>query len=148
MADIKVEDYFPMVHSIVRHFKIHPNDYEDVCQDLKMKLLSLKKTYDAEKGAQFQTYAYVSMKRHMYTRFREQAKKMKIQNLNSNIEDKKNHFSEVELNDLLEDGMDEEERRVISIMSNGGTLKRCCEMTGKSKKQIKAILKRIREKLV
>lgn len=65
----------------VNHFSIHPNDREDICQDILLKIFLVLKCFDFNRNIPFEHYINRIIKHAKYDYIREKMKRQKYQAL-------------------------------------------------------------------
>ena len=159
--------YLWLIRSIVSKYNISGLDADDLTQEGMLGLLDAAKTYSAEKGAKFQTYASICIKRRLialldhsatnksksmnnYVSIENSSKEIPIQNDNSNINPEDMYISDenvAELHRKINESLSKNEKSVFDLYIAGESYNSIAQTLSMNIKSVDNALQRIRRKL-
>jgi len=159
--------YLWLIRSIVSKYNISGLDADDLTQEGMLGLLDAAKTYSAEKGAKFQTYASICIKRRLialldhsatnksksmnnYVSIENSSKEIPIQNDNSNINPEDMYISDenvAEIHRKINESLSKNEKSVFDLYIAGESYNSIAQTLSMNIKSVDNALQRIRRKL-
>ena len=159
--------YLCLIRSIVSKYNISGLDADDLTQEGMLGLLDAAKTYSAEKGAKFQTYASICIKRRLialldhsatnksksmnnYVSIENSSKEIPIQNDNSNINPEDMYISDenvAEIHRKINESLSKNEKSVFDLYIAGESYNSIAQTLSMNIKSVDNALQRIRRKL-
>lgn len=159
--------YLWLIRSIVSKYNISGLDADDLTQEGMLGLLDAAKTYSAEKGAKFQTYASICIKRRLialldhsatnksksmnnYVSIENSSKEIPIQNDNSNINPEDMYISDenvAEIHRKINESLSKNEKSVFDLYIAGESYNSIAQTLSMNIKSVDNALQRIRKKL-
>ena len=159
--------YLWLIRSIVSKYNISGLDADDLTQEGMLGLLDAAKTYSAEKGAKFQTYASICIKRRLialldhsatnksksmnnYVSIENSSKEIPIQNDNSNINPEDMYISDenvAEIHRKINESLSKNEKSVFDLYIAGESYNSIAQTLSINIKSVDNALQRIRRKL-
>ena len=159
--------YLWLIRSIVSKYNISGLDADDLKQEGMLGLLDAAKTYSAEKGAKFQTYASICIKRRLialldhsatnksksmnnYVSIENSSKEIPIQNDNSNINPEDMYISDenvAEIHRKINESLSKNEKSVFDLYIAGESYNSIAQTLSMNIKSVDNALQRIRRKL-